>query len=69
MAKTQGRCLYRQGGAAGRGGADVGADRLSPVTDSYNAPFPFVGTIHSLDVVITPKARREPTPEEQSEAG
>ena len=57
------------GGAAGRGGADVGADRLSPVTDSYSAPFPFAGTIHTLDVVITPKARREPTPEEQSEAG
>ena len=57
------------GGAAGRGGADVGADRLSPVTDSYSAPFPFAGTIHTLDVVITPKARRKPTPEEQSEAG
>ena len=37
-----------------RGGADAGLDRLSPVTPNYDAPFPFTGTIHSVDLTITP---------------
>ena len=33
---------------------DVGSDARSPVSDSYDAPFPFQGTIESLDVVVKP---------------
>ena len=43
-----------RGGFGGRGGADIGSDRKSPVTDSYEAPFEFQGTIHELTVEVTP---------------
>ena len=43
-----------RGGFGGRGGADVGSDRKSPVTDSYEPPFEFDGTIHTLEVQVTP---------------
>ena len=43
-------------GAAGRGGADVGRNSLSPISDAYDAPFAFAGTIHSVDIEITPSA-------------
>ena len=58
------------GGIAVRGGADIGADRLSPVSQSYEAPFEFSGTIHVVDVKITPRGElpRAPTPVEESEA-
>ena len=53
-----------------RGGADVGADQYSPVSESYEAPFEFSGTIHVVDVRIVPTVElpRVPTPEEASEA-
>ena len=38
---------------------DIGADDRSPVSDSYDAPFPFQGTIHSLDIEVTPFQGRE----------
>ena len=38
----------------GARGADVGSDRLSPVTKSYDAPFAFEGTIHSVEIEIAP---------------
>ena len=41
-------------GGVGRGGADIGFDRLSPVANGYAAPFPFTGTIHSVDLEIQP---------------
>ncbi len=58
------------GGIAVRGGADVAADHLSPVTPSYEAPFEFSGTIHVVDVKITPRVNvpRAMTSEEESEA-
>lgn len=31
-------------------GMDIGRDALSPVTDDYDAPFPFSGTIHKLEI-------------------
>ena len=40
-----------------RGGGSFGLDRLSPVSDSYEAPFPFSGTIHVVEMEITPFAR------------
>ena len=40
-----------------RGGMSIGLDRLSPVSDRYDAPFPFSATIHSVDLEITPFAR------------
>ena len=40
-----------------RGGGSFGLDRLSPVSDSYEAPFPFSGTIHVVETGITPVAR------------
>ena len=43
-----------RGGFGGRGGADIGSDRKSPVTDSYEAPFEFDGTIHELRLEVTP---------------
>ena len=43
-----------RGGFGGRGGADVGSDRKSPVTDSYEPPFEFDGTIHTLEVQVAP---------------
>ena len=33
-------------------GADVGLDRLSPVSDEYTGTFPFAGTLRRLDVVV-----------------
>jgi arylsulfatase A-like enzyme len=33
-------------------GADVGLDRLSPVSDEYTGSFPFTGTLRRLDVVV-----------------
>ena len=53
---------------AGRGGADVGLDRLSPVTTAYDAPFPFSGVFHALDVVVArfPGPIAPPAPEEAS---
>ncbi|MCY3839333.1 MAG: arylsulfatase [Gammaproteobacteria bacterium] len=58
-------------GIAVRGGADLGADQYSPVTDSYEAPFRFSGTIHVVDVKIEPKVTlpRAMSAEEASEAG
>ena len=55
-------------GAAGRGGADVGLDRLSPVTSSYEAPFRFTGTIHGLEVNVVPFRGSTPTvpPDQES---
>ncbi len=38
----------------GHAAMDVGADARSPVSDSYDAPFPFQGTIKSIDIVVTP---------------
>ena len=35
---------------------DIGADERSPVSESYEAPFAFQGTIHSLEVAVTPYA-------------
>ena len=56
-------------GTSGRGGADVGRDRLSPVTNSYAAPFAFMGTIHSVEVQVNPgnDERTIMSPEEASE--
>lgn len=58
-------------GIAVRGGADVGADQYSPVTDSYEAPFEFSGTIRVVDVKIEPRVQlpRPMSAEEASEAG
>ena len=33
---------------------DIGADRRSPVGDSYDPPFEFEGEIHSVDIEVTP---------------
>ena len=54
-----------------RGGADVGGDQYSPVSESYEAPFEFEGVIHVIDVKITPKVKlpRAMTAEEASESG
>ena len=43
-----------RGGFGSRGGADVGSDRKSPVSDAYDAPFEFAGTIHEVTVKVTP---------------
>ena len=32
--------------------ASIGGDELSPTTTSYDAPFYFAGTIHTVDVEI-----------------
>lgn len=41
-------------------GADVGLDRLSPVSDRYTGTFPFTGTLHRLDVEVAPtRSERE----------
>jgi len=58
-------------GIAVRGGADVGADHYSPVTSSYDAPFEFDGTIHMVDVTVSPTGQlsRPQTPREASESG
>ena len=36
-------------------GGDIGADRLSPVADTYDAPFEFSALIHQVDVEIQRK--------------
>ena len=33
---------------------DIGADRRSPVGDSYDPPFEFEGEIHTVDIEVTP---------------
>ena len=38
----------------GSNGMSVGRDNLSPVTDDYEAPFPFSGTIHRLEINLEP---------------
>ena len=40
----------------GSTGLDVGRDALSPVTDDYDAPFPFTGTIDTLTFRIRSRA-------------
>ena len=47
-------------------GADVGLDRLSPVSDRYTGTFPFEGTLHRLDVDVA-RSRSE-TERAQAEA-
>ena len=50
------------------GGADVGLDRLSPVSDRYEAPFPFSGTIHTVDIEVTPFSGSAPPPTADAES-
>ena len=38
----------------GSNGMSIGLDNLSPVTDDYQAPFPFSGTIRRLEVNLEP---------------
>ncbi len=38
----------------GSNGMSVGRDNLSPVTDDYEAPFPFSGTIRRIEVNLVP---------------
>ncbi|HEX3004116.1 MAG TPA: arylsulfatase [Angustibacter sp.] len=40
----------------GSTGLDVGRDALSPVTDEYEAPFPFTGTIRRITFLIRSRA-------------
>ena len=40
-------------------GMSIGRDNLSPVTDDYQAPFPFTGTIRRLDVDMRPFGSRQ----------
>ena len=35
-------------------GMSIGRDNLSPVTDDYEAPFPFSGTIRRVEVILLP---------------
>ena len=37
-------------------GVDVGKNRHSPITDVYEAPFPFTGVIHSVEVRAEPNS-------------
>ena len=48
--------LIRNPGGAGGNATSIGADALSPVTDSYEAPFSFTGKIHKVEVEIQPYA-------------
>ena len=48
--------LVRNPGGAGGNATSIGTDALSPVTDSYQAPFSFTGKIHSVEVEIQPYA-------------
>ncbi len=48
--------LVRNPGGAGGNATSIGTDALSPVTDSYEAPFSFTGNIHSVEVEIQPYA-------------
>jgi hypothetical protein len=34
------------------GGVDIGKDVLAPITDLYDAPFAFTGTIYSVDIGV-----------------
>ena len=38
----------------GHGGTEFGRDGYSPVSDAYDAPFEFGGTIHSVEVEVEP---------------
>lgn len=38
----------------GHAGMDIGSNPRSPVSDRYDAPFPFSGEIHRLEVVVVP---------------
>ena len=38
----------------GHGGTEFGRDGYSPVSDAYEPPFEFAGTIHSVEVVVDP---------------
>jgi arylsulfatase len=40
-------------------GMSIGRDNLSPVTDDYQAPFPFSGTIRRLEVEVRPLQSRQ----------
>jgi arylsulfatase len=46
-------------------GPSVGYDHGSPVSERYEAPFPFEGTLHRLDVQVT---RGKPTADETAAA-
>ena len=65
---TAATCRRWPGRGAGEAPTWVG-DGLSPVTDSYEAPFAFMGTIHSVEVQVTPgnDERTIMSPEEASE--
>jgi arylsulfatase A-like enzyme len=47
-------------------GADIGLDRLSPVSDRYTGTFPFEGTLHRVDVEVA-KSRSELEREAQAD--
>ena len=40
-------------------GMSIGRDNLSPVTDDYEAPFPFEGTISRIEVTYQPYTSAE----------
>jgi len=40
----------------GGGGARIGSDHQSPVSPKYDPPFEFTGTIHAVDIEVTPYA-------------
>ena len=40
----------------GGGGTRIGEDYQSPVSPKYQTPFKFTGTIHSVDIEVTPYA-------------
>ena len=40
--------------AVGNAPADVGLDRPAAVSDSYEAPFAFSGTLHAVNIELTP---------------
>ena len=49
---TLGIPLIMRGLGGSGAGASIGGDELSPATTSYDAPFYFTGTIHTVDVEI-----------------
>ena len=36
-------------------GVEIGRNRHAPITDMYQAPFAFTGTIHSVDITVEPR--------------
>jgi arylsulfatase len=52
----------------GSTGMDVGRDALSPVSDEYDAPFPFDGTIHRVTFELLPVEAAVERREAQEEA-